>query len=92
MQDIKERVCLDSGSITNNKICFEVPATALRPRLHTEGFHYIVHTGLPTQRASIEDLGNTKIGVHNSSLQQIQPLHKRQGTTTITYTLRGIGT
>ena len=33
----RERV-RDSGSIANTKICFEVRATALRPRLHTEGF------------------------------------------------------
>ena len=39
-------------------ICFEVRATALHPRLHTEGFHYLVHTGLPTQGTSTEDLGN----------------------------------
>jgi len=32
---------------------------ALCPRLHTEGFHYIVHTELPTQGTSTEDLGNT---------------------------------
>ena len=55
-------------------------------------FHYIVHTGLPTQGTSTEDLGNIKLGVHYSSLQQTQPLHKRQGTTTITSTLRGITT
>ena len=41
-------------------ICFDVRATALRPRLHTEGFpiHYLAHTGLPTQGTSTEDLGN----------------------------------
>ena len=33
-----------------------------------------------------------QVGVHNSSLKQQQPLHKRQDTTTITSTLRGIGT
>jgi len=51
MQDIKrEREFRDSGSIANTKICFEVRATALRPRLHTEGFslmrpHRTSHTG-----------------------------------------------
>ena len=47
MQDIKRkkregarerRELRDSGSNPNTKICFEVRATALRPRLHTEGF------------------------------------------------------
>jgi len=38
MQGIKEREFRDSRSIANNKICFEVRGTALRPRLHTEGF------------------------------------------------------
>ena len=45
MQDIKEREFRDSGSIANNKICFEIRATALHPRLHTEGFSLYVHTG-----------------------------------------------
>ena len=58
MQDIREREreLRDSGSIANNKICFEVQATALRPRLHTEGFPLYVHTGSPTEGTSTEDL------------------------------------
>ena len=47
MQDIREIEFTDSGSNANTKICFEVRATALRPRLHTEGFSLYVHTGLP---------------------------------------------
>jgi len=43
-QDIRELEFRDSGSNVNNKICFEVRATALRPRLHTEGFPLYVHT------------------------------------------------
>ena len=38
MQGIRERKFRDSRSIANTKICFEVRATALRPRLHIEGF------------------------------------------------------
>ena len=34
----REREFRDSGSIANNKICFEVQTIALRLRLHTEGF------------------------------------------------------
>ena len=50
MQDMKEREFRDSGLIANTEICFEVRATALRPRLHTEGFplmrpHRTSHTG-----------------------------------------------
>ena len=50
IQGIKKREFRDSGSIANTKICFEVRATTLRPRLHTEGFplyrpHRTSHTG-----------------------------------------------
>ena len=54
MQDI-EIEFRDSGSNANTEIYFEVRVTATRPRLHTEGF---VHTGLPTQGTSTEDLVN----------------------------------
>ena len=89
---MRERELRDSGSIANNKVCFEVRATALVPAFTQKDFHYIVHTGLPTQGTSTEDLGKIQLGVHSSSLQQIQPLHKRQDTTTITSTLRRMGT
>ena len=58
MQDIKEREFRDSGSNANAEICFEIQATALRPRLHTEEFPLYIYTGLPTQGTSTEDLGN----------------------------------
>ena len=57
----REREFRDSGSNANTKICFEVRATALRPRLHTEGFPLYVHTGFPTQGTFTEDLGNTTL-------------------------------
>ena len=46
----REREFSDSGSNANTKMCFEVRAIALRPRLHTEGFslyrpHRTSHTG-----------------------------------------------
>ena len=43
MQHIREIELRDSGSITNNKICFEVRATALVPAFTEKDFHY-VHT------------------------------------------------
>jgi len=61
MQGIRERKFRDSRSIANTKICFEVRATALRPRLHKEGFPLCIHTGLLTQGTSIEDLGSTNL-------------------------------
>jgi len=61
MQDIKEREFRDSESNANTKICFEVRATALHPRLHTEGFLLYVHIGLPIQGTSTEDLGNINL-------------------------------
>ena len=58
--------------------------------LHTEGFSLYVHTGPPTQGTSTEDLANT-----TRSTQLLSPtkqlLHKRLDTT-ITSTLRGMGT
>jgi len=67
IQDIKEIEFRDSGSNINNNICFEVRATALRPRLQTEGFplcpYRTFHKGTST-----EDY-NTTLGVHYSSLK-----------------------
>ena len=48
--------------------------TALRSRLHTEGFSLTCPHRTPTQGTSTEDLGQYNKGVHNSSLNQIQPL------------------
>ena len=44
------------------------------PAFTQKDFHYSVHTGLPTQGSSTEDLGKYNLRVHNSSLNQIQPL------------------
>ena len=55
IQDIREIELRDSESNANIKICFELRATPLRPRLHTEGFslcpHMTFHKGI-----SIEEL------------------------------------
>ena len=61
MQDIKERELRDSGSNANTKICFKVRALLYVPAFTQKDFHYIVHTGLPTQGTSAEDLGNTTL-------------------------------
>ena len=81
----------DSGSITNTKICFIVRATALRPRLHIEGFPLYVHTGLPTQGTSLR-IWQIKSRSTQLLSPTTQPLHKRLGTTIITSTLKGMGT
>ena len=90
MKDIKEREFTDSGSIANTEICFEVRATALRPRLHTEGFSLYVHTGLLTQGTPLRIWQ-----IQSRSAQLLspikEPLLKKQDTTTITSTLRGMG-
>ena len=39
------------------------------PAFTQKDFHYLVHTGLPTQGTSTEDLGQIQPGVHNSSLK-----------------------
>ena len=55
-QSKRERVRVN-GSIANTWICFEVEHTALRPRLHTEGFSLTCPHRTPTQGSSTEDLG-----------------------------------
>jgi len=63
MQDIKEKELRDSGSNANTKICFEVRATALHPRLHREGFslrpHRTFHKGTSTEEFTITNLEYT---------------------------------
>ena len=63
MQDIREIEFRDSGSNANTKICFEVRSTALRPRLHTEGFslrsHRISHKGNIHREEYTTPLSNT---------------------------------
>jgi len=68
MHDIREIEFRDSRSNANLKICFEVRATALHPRLHTEGFSLCPHR-ISSQGTSTEEFTITKLGVHNSSFQ-----------------------
>ena len=53
MRDIREIELRDSRSNANNKRCFKIRATALRPRLHTEGFplcsYMTFHKGTSTE-------------------------------------------
>ena len=79
MQDIREIKLRDSGSNANTDVCFEVQATALRPRLHTEWFPLCPH------RTSHK--GNLQRGICNYKVRSTEllsltqpPLHKRQGT------------
>ena len=64
----------ENRSNTNTVIYFEVRVTALRPRLHTEGFslcpHRTFHRGTSTEELQLQ------LKVHNLSLT---PLHKREG-------------
>ena len=57
MHNIRERI-RDSGSNANTKIYFEFEPLLYIPAFSQKNFHYIVHTGLPTQGTSAEDLGN----------------------------------
>ena len=66
MKDMREIEFRDSESNANNKICFEVRATALRSCLHTEGFY--VHIGPSTKGPPPKNCNSTP-GVHNSSLK-----------------------
>ena len=68
MQDIREIEFRDSGSNTNNKIYFEVRTTAIRPRLHTEGFP--LHPHRTSHKGNLHrGIWNYKVVVCNSSLQ-----------------------
>ena len=57
MQDTIEIEFRDSGSNTNTEICFKIRATALRPRLHTEGFplclYKTFHKGISTEKLQL---------------------------------------
>ena len=78
MQDIREIKLRDSRSNANNKICFEVRATALRPRLHTEGFplrsHRTFHKGTSTEELQLYTWSTLLLS------QTQSPLHKRDDT------------
>ena len=74
MQDIREIGLRDSGSNANNKICFEVRATALVPVFTQKDFYY-VYIGPSTKGSSPRNYNSTQ-GVHNSSPKH-KPLHKR---------------
>ena len=80
MQDIREIEFRDSGSNANIKICFEVRATALRPRLHTERFH----NPLRLHRTFHQGTSIEELQLYTTStllLSQTQsPLHRRVGT------------
>ena len=100
----REREFRDSGSVANTEICFEIRATDLRPRLHTEGFSLYVHTGIPIQGTSTEDLANTVRSTQLLSLTNTTSTQEARHNnnylsqrdkalsqiTTITSTLRGI--
>ena len=67
--------------------------TAPRPRLHTEGFPLSRPQRTPTEGTSTEDLGQIQPGVHNSSLNRIQPLTRGNAKPTQTPPhTRGVGT
>jgi len=75
MQDIREIELRDSGSNTNNMICFEIWATALRPHLHAEGFslcpHRTFHKGTSTEELQLYTWSTLLFS------QTQSPLHKR---------------
>ena len=92
MQDIREIELRDSGSNTNNKICFEVRATALVPAFTQKDFHY-VHIGLSTKGPPLRNYNST-LGVHYSSFNH-NHLYTRRIDTKSKYTdlyIRGMGT
>ena len=90
MQDIRAIEFRDSGSNANTKIYFEVPAIALRPRLHTEGFPLRPHKA--SHKGNLHrEICNYKLGVYNSSLQHnhLYSRGKAQSQNSITSTQEG---
>jgi len=91
MQDIREIEFRDSRSNANTKIYFEIRATALRPRLHTEGFSLRphrtshkgnLHRGITTQHLEYTTpLSNTTTSTqearHKAKTLSQSPLHQR---------------
>ena len=75
MQDIKSRELKEKDPNAYTMICFEVQATALRPRLHTKDFNYSLR--IFDKGTSTEELQLTTKR-HNSN--SLAPLHKRVGT------------
>ena len=87
---VNKRESKRQWTIANNKICFKVRVTTLRPRLHTEGFS--LHTGPPTKGTSTEEfaiinleyttpLSNTTPSTLETrpKAKTQSPLHKRDG-------------
>jgi len=72
----KERELREKDPNANLRICFEVPTTALRPHLHTEGFQLIT-IGSST-KGHPPRYYNLQHEVYNSNSQT--PLHERVGT------------
>ena len=74
----RERKLRESGSNVNTEICFEVRATALRPRLHTEGFslrpHRAFHKGTSTEELQLNTWSTQLLS------QTYSPLHMREDT------------
>ena len=73
-------------SNTNIRIYFEVRATAIRPRLHTEGFslcpHMTFHKGKSTEELQIQNLEYTTLTLTPlHEREQQSPLHKREHKT-----------
>ena len=92
MQDIREIELRDSGSNANNKIYFEVRATAPCFRLHIERFslcpHRTFHKGTSTEKLQLYTWSTLLLSQIQSPLQKRDmhkaksqsPLHKRDKT------------
>ena len=74
MQDKKELRVREKDPNANTRICFEVRATALCPRLHTKGFstiHYGSSTKGPPPRNCNLQIGSTQLQLSHTSTQEV---------------------
>ena len=86
MQDIREIELRNSGSNANTKICFDVRATALRLRLHTEEFplhlYRTSHKGTSTEEFAITNLEyTTPLSNITTSTQEARHTSTQEGWT-----------
>ena len=71
----RERI-KESGSIANTRIYFEIRAhSSTSPPSHRRIFTISSTQDFPHREPPLRILGNYNLGVHNSSLQHLQPLH-----------------
>ena len=61
MHNVRERECEKVDQTQTTRYVSRLEPLLYVPTFTQKDFHYIVHTGLPTQGTSTDDLGNTNL-------------------------------